>query len=351
MKQTMPFYDWIDTLNNANSDITQWGQSYPNTTFREIEEEEFQALVYRNWYNRLFNIVMKLFKWKLPDTMNERALEMGYITRGQVCVYKSALGEFALPCIANNRYNLYGDPTQANVFGFNGYQETVEIRYKTDIPSNKIDGENDDLKSYGVYSRDNDLTYPYIYYIKEYAYKLADKNIALYNATQRLKCPLIYTVSEAEMKDNVKDLGEKIKKNQLVIIRVKPSKISNSATDIVEDKTPQVNPSVIQAIKDSILFDFNTFLEIVGINTNPSPDKSQVVLTPELESNNSLLDLEQDIRFLNRKKLCDDVKSILGIEMSVEKNLAEVNKEINKVKGEFGNEDTTRKSEKTRQSL
>lgn len=350
----MGFYEWIDQLNDANQGMTQFGQWFPNTSYSQLAKEDKKRLIYRNMFYRLMNITSKQFKWKVPDTVNPRIIEFGYLRRGSISVFEQGGKPYALPCIPNNLYNIYGDPTSVNVFGYNGYIQTVSVFYKTDIPiMNQImelasaqSASKNPLK--GVYSRDNDYAYPYINYVKEYALKLTDKLVALDIATQRLKSPFQYVVDEKEMVESLKKLTEKIENNEDVIFRIRPRKVGKEPKiNPVEIVQNNMDPNIVKAIKEAILFDFNMFLETIGINTNPSPDKTQVVLTSELNSNNSLIYLEQDVRFLNRQKLCEDVKAVLGVDMSVEKNIEEVSVEAFNFKKEvenYGSEDGAKDS-------
>lgn len=350
----MGFYEWIDQLNEANQGMTQFGQWFPNTSYSKLKREDLKRLIYRNIFYRLLNITAKLFKWKVPDTVNPRILEFGFLRRGAICIFEQGGRFYGLPCIPNNLYNIYGDPTSVNVFGYNGYIQTISVFYKTDIPiMNQVmelasaqSKKQNPLK--GVFGRDNDYMYPYMSYVKEYALKLTDKLVALDIATQRLKSPFQYVVDEKEMVESLKKLTEKIENNDDMIFRIKPRKVGNERTinpvEVVQNK---MDPNIVKAIKESVLFDFNMFLETIGINTNPSPDKTQVVLTPELDSNNSLIDLEFKIRMDNRKKLCEDAKAILGVDISVEDNRSEVQQLSNKFRREvegYGSENGAKDS-------
>ena len=329
----MTLQGWINEINRFNSSISQWGQSFPHTNLSKMERNQWKDLVYRNVRVRLTNIILKMFKWTVPDQFNPRVIEMGYLTRGAVCAYKGPIGEYCLPCIANNKYNVYGDPTTVRVFGFNGYEQEVAIKYGTEILiPNQIEIIPSEYE--GVFSRDNDMLYPYVNYVDEYSYKIADKLVALHIATQKLKSPFMFVVDSKELVDTVQDITDKIENNEDLIVRVKSNGLQDSKKEIgIRTEDIGINPENIRVIKESILFDFNMFLETIGINTNPSPDKAQVVLTPELNSNNNLIDLEQDVRYLNRQKFCEDVKAILGIDMSVELNVNELEKEIDNFKG------------------
>lgn len=344
-KEQILFNEYIDWLNSYNSAFTTTSDNYPKLTYRKMANMERKQLIYRNIRARLLNIVLKLFKWKTPDTIDARTIEQGLILRGAACLYRDTLGTFMLPCNATNRLNIYGNPLTVRVYGWNGYNKNVKIKYLADIPSNMIDNQDEEADSEGIYLRDNDLTYPYINYILEYAYKLADKIVALEIATQRLKNPFIYVIRDINLKDTLEQLTNKIEANEDLIIRLKNDKMQE-ADESIKPIANNANPNIIMAIKDSINFDFNMFLETVGINTNPSPDKSQVVLTPELESNNSLIDIEKDVRYLNRVKFCEEAKKILNVDISVELNVHEAAQEIDKAKNEVGIENDTKQPKK-----
>lgn len=329
--------EWINQINAAQGVDTLF---YSDEFVRKMTKKAFKDLVYRNTFNRLCNIILKMFKWTLPDTFNQRSLETGLLWRAWTCAFKKpGYGTFCLPCAPSNVWTIYGEPTQVRAIGYNGYQEPVDILqdFETPLPVG-MEKNNTPTKNVGVVMRDNDRGYPYINYVNEYAYKIADKIIALNIATQRLKSPFQYVVDEKELKDTIEQLADKIESNDDVIIRLKTNKVGTDKENSVRLEPNTMRPEIIKAIKESILFDFNMFLETIGINTNPTPDKSQYVNDEELGSNNSLIDLSRDIRFLNRKKFCEDAKKI-GVKMSVEINIDEMMEHVNKFKKEVEGND------------
>lgn len=340
-KQLFPFLDWINIINeNQDKDpIVMYGDEF----FNKMKNKAFKDLVYRNIFNRLINIILKMFKWKMPDTMVPRALELGLLWRGWACVYKEPKGIFCLPCVPSNFLNIYGEPTQVRVYGFNGYQTPVDVIQDFDTPAPDVMAMSKEITpNQGVIMRDNDRAYPYINYVRQYAYTIADKIIALNVATQRLKSPFVYTLDEKELKDTVTDIIARIEDNEDLVIKLKSNK-TGVERDPVKLEQNNMRPEIVKAIKESILFDFDQFLETIGINTNPTPDKSQYVNDEEIGSNNSLIDLEQDVRYLNRKKFCENAKK-LGVNMSVEKNLDEAQKLATQFKNEVkGGKDDTNK--------
>lgn len=341
--KTLTLDEWIEALNpTTDSDIIAYGDEF----FKKLSKKAFKELVYRNTFNRLANIVMKTFKWTVPDTINARVIESGLLWRSWLCIYdKPGIGKLCLPCTPTNVWTIYGEPTQVNVYGFNGYTEWVNIDqpFETPLPPGMVkSGTN--TKCHGIVMRDNDRAYPYINYVKEYAYKITDKIIALHIATQRLKSPFTYVVDEKELKDTIEQLANKIESNEDVIIRLKANATKESNQDSIRLEKNDMRPELIKAIKESIIFDFDMFLETIGINTNPTPDKSQYVNDQEIGSNNGLIELSQDIRLDNRKKFCKDAKA-LGVNISVKFNVKEMTQEINKFKNEVKGEgnDTNKK--------
>ena len=333
--EKMPFNEYIDYLNSFNSQYTTNGNTYPNMSYSKMKKNEFKQLIYANTERKLMNILMKMFKWKTPDTIDARQIELGYIIRGAMCLYSGDVGTFCLPCIATNKYNIYGNPVQVRVYGWNGYNEVVDIKYRADIPDNLDNIQVEKTKFKGIYGRDNPMTYPYINYVREYAYKLADKIIALHIATQRIKNPFYFIVNDVNLKDTVNKMVEKIESNDDIIIRVS-NKNLKSIDDSIKLISNTMHPEILQQIKDAINFDFNMFLETIGINTNPSPDKTQVVLRSEIESNDNLIQIEQDVRLELREQFCKDAKDLMGVELSVENN-NKMQEEIEKTKKELTN--------------
>lgn len=337
------FLSYIRWLNESNSNITKNNSIYPQIgqNIIDIYADEIKHLIYENVYNRLVNIMLKLYKWVTPHYISPRVIELGYIYRGAVVFFEDKNGlKLCLPAVASNIYNVYGDPTQVRAIGWNGKEWNIEVLYSEDVKKalkdyiDKIEINADGL---GVFSRDNDTQYPYIFYIEEYANKISDKIMAHNIACQTLKKPLMFYGYKPEVKEDLNELAGKIYGNAPVILEVKKESeiVNENKNKPFEAVEIGGNPQNVKALQEAILFDFNMFLETIGINTNPSPDKTQVVLTPEIESNNNLIDIEQDVRYLNRVKFCKEIKEYFNIDIKIEKNTTELKKEIEKTKNVF----------------
>ena len=328
--------DVQNIINNNNTKLTLNANYLPLQIDKdEMDWEAFKKLVYRNTRSRLINIILRMYKWTLPDTMNERIIEYGFLERGWVTIFKDPIGIFALPCIPCNMYNIYGEPTQVSAMGYNGWNEVVDIKYFSDYP--QVQG-MEFIKAkdgrYGVCARDNYNNKIYMDYIEEYARILTDNRLAIMIATDTLKQGRIIVVPKRALKKTAQKViqGVRDNKRQVIVVDQDIKDGNYSMKDIITDVDIAGNVDAPKKLIEIYNANFNMFLELIGINTNPSPDKSEVVLTPEINSNNSIIDLEQDVRFLNRKKLCEDAKKILGVDISVEKNIDEMNKLIREMK-------------------
>lgn len=352
------FASYMKELNSYNENITINNNIYPQISNKlySIYNDLYKELVYKNIFNRLLNLLYIMYKWKTPDYISRRVIETGYIFRGAVAFFKDQeiknniaieKATYCLPAVTSNIYNIYGDPTQVRVEGYNGYNKNIDVVYAENIPVN-FDNFKNKSEGYGVFSRDNDTQYPYIFYVEEYASKLADSIVAKSIATQHLKKPFVFYGLEPYIKENAEDLVEKFVENKptILILKNDDSMLENKNGKPFEAINITQGGDSVKAIEDSINFDLNMFLETIGINTNPSPDKSQVVLTSEINSNNLLIDLEQDVRLTQRKKFCEDIKKIFNIELSVEINLPEIKKEVKKIKKDIGAEGGTEKNTK-----
>lgn len=323
--------------NNKPQTISQYYNTQPTGIDRsDIEWQKFKNLIRTNTRSRLINIALREFKWQLVDGLNERILEWGLLEKCQVTIFKDPMFNIlGLPSVENGTYNIYGEPLYTQVMGYNGWSKTVKIKYFEESPNIGIPIPDTSEGRYGVVCYDNYARKRYMDYIDEFTDILTDNRIALYVATNRLKDPFILAVYDKAVQKNLNKLVSKVKNNDSQILVVKEDiKTLNGGklSDMIEKVDLQGNVESPKKLIEIYNSNINCFLELMGINTNPSPDKSQVVLTPELESNNSLIDLEQDIRFLNRKKLCEDVKKVLGIEINVEKNIVETSRNIEELR-------------------
>lgn len=332
----------MQQLNNLPLKYTTNGQSFPTgITVEDAKWNHFKDLVERNIRARLENLVLRMYKWTLPEELNERSIEYGFLTYGWVTIFNDPklglLGLKSLPAY----YDVYGEPTIQLAYGFNDYVKPVKVKYKKgkELPAT-IEGytfkESDRI---GVTARDNNygqmnMPKKYIDYIEEYTLILTDLKLAMYISAQRLKQPFVLAVKKKALGKSADKVIKAVKNNDISVVVINETIKDNKTSikdfiDIIDLKGDSESPKKLAELWEN---QFNQFLSIIGIDTNPTPDKSQYINDEEEGSNNVLTDISQDVRFFNRQQLCKRAKEVLGIEMSVKKNVKEMSKLVKEMK-------------------
>lgn len=116
------------------------GRRYNNK--RNFFEESLSnnMRTYWQYYDRLTELAISMFKWKnLPDTVDERFLELTLFNDGQAVFFKDeALGYLSLQCAANGNFNVYRIPTKRRAYAVNGYQNKLTDKNSVIIYNNYL---------------------------------------------------------------------------------------------------------------------------------------------------------------------------------------------------------------------
>lgn len=79
---------------------------------------------YQAYYNRLTELSVSMFEWEnLPDTVDERYLELALYTTGKAIFFKDeTIGYLALRTSISGEHDVYGIPKERYAYASNGYQ-------------------------------------------------------------------------------------------------------------------------------------------------------------------------------------------------------------------------------------
>lgn len=302
-------------------------------TWKHLSKKEMNNLSYSTNFNTCYNTLMNLFKWKLDKQFSRRVLEMSAIDTGWVGAIEGIGGKFILPGKPTNILTLYGDPKQWRWHGVGGCGDTgladcVYPYEDYDQDERKKALEKADWRA--VVMRDNDLGYPMLFYVMKYAYLMTDLERSFNVASQRLKSPRIVVADNNVLKGDLKDYKEAFEDNDEMFIQYK-NVMSNGQLPVEEVKSNTINPQILSELKEGLIFIFDKFLEEIGVNTNPNPDKAEYTSVTEQGSNNQFVKSRLAQRLERRKEWCENLKMI-GIKASVEINepfIEELVKEVN----------------------
>lgn len=109
-----------------------------NTEFDE--SARWNNASYAQYLNRLVELAISMFEWKnLPDTVDERYLELTLFNRGQIVFFKDeVLGYLALPNAGSGRFNVYGIPMNRRALAVNGYNKQLNDEDSVIIWNNRL---------------------------------------------------------------------------------------------------------------------------------------------------------------------------------------------------------------------
>lgn len=106
---------------------------------------------YGMYLERLTELAISMFEWKnLPDTCDERFLELTLFTNGYAVFFKdedlsntglsdSDTGSYlALPVATNGRWNVYNIPTKRRAYATNGYNKNLDVNNSVVIYNNLL---------------------------------------------------------------------------------------------------------------------------------------------------------------------------------------------------------------------
>ena len=257
-------------------------------------DEEYAIDHTQEILNRFLNLALNRFTWEnLPCGLTSRKMEEFLIRYGKVMFYHdSNYGVMCLPCSGTGEINVYGEPTQLNVFGANGYNKVVDDEEGIIIRNNAL-GTNDF----------NDL--------ETFAYRLNEIELTMDLNLNAQKTPYIILCDEKE-RLTFKNILLQVRKFKYAIFgakRLNPQSIDvlNTKADYLIDK--------LQNQKRELMNELLTFL---GIN-NHNVQKSERLLVDEVNANNDFILVNLDHMYDERKLACDLINEKFGLNIQVHK--------------------------------
>ena len=276
----------------------------------------------RLWHDiaiSLINQALNIFEWKgLPETCNERYLEMNLLLRGQACIVDDDGAFLSLGCSSGGDINLYREPTSIYAYGANGYNKKFKL-YIDGADETGIVTEGPGLTAEGrsysaVICRDNKMMYPYINYIFDYAKRLVDVQRACDVMIQNLKQPVIIQCGDDQVDAVKRALNQRDDNVGAIVSTGRTMEALNSF---------HVWPTGVDAgnlveMRNYYEWLYSQVQEELGIATNPQPDKAERLLVDEVNSNNQEVETLLESRLEQRKLFAERVNKAFGLNVSVD---------------------------------
>lgn len=250
-------------LMGCNSELSAL---YERTT-AQTQNVQLLTVLYNYWSN----IAVTRYKWSnLPDSVDERLLNIGLYLYGQVAFFQhETLGLIALPCNPGNQFNLLYQPINITTFG---YGATFQL-------------------SAGEFEivRLNPTGTPLAWGVLTLVYRITDCLRSIDVMCQRMKRPFVFLCDEKE-KMTLLNLFKRVKDNEEIILGMKDYGLNQKSIEIAPTPTTGSLNDLWETYKmyETMLY------TMMGID-NRGYEKKERLLVDEVNANNMVIEMATEV--------------------------------------------------------
>lgn len=262
-------------------------QSFHNTLMAN-------GATYVQYYNRLMELSMSMFEWKnLPDTVDERYLELGLFSSGCMVFFKDdVIGELALNMTYQGGFDIYGEPTRRRAYSrYNQFQTTLDKDNSVIIWNNML--------------RTNSALD-----VQMFAYRLYNLDRIVDINANAQKTPVLITCDEKQ-KLTMKNLYLQYEGNYPVIFG--DSNLDIKSLSVLKTDAPFVSDKIYD-LKVKIWNEALTYLGISNINTT----KKERMITDEVIRNQGGTIASRYSRLESRRRAIKKINKMFGLNITVD---------------------------------
>ena len=298
-----------------------------NQMARGLNWQEFM-----NQFEGYLTLAQSLFKWEgLPPTCDERMLERMLILNGTAVMCELSGTHVILGAAPGFDLNINGYPTKVWGWGYNGFNREFRAYVPGADDSRELvkaaSGYTQDGAPNAVICYDNAEAYPFILFIMAAARRVADTMRAADVAVKTMKTPYVIAAEETTARD-IASIMDKYEDNVFTILTTK-----GFSLDSIKVWPTNTDPKLLDAywqykcnVSDDLAYQ-------LGLPNNPQADKHERLLVDEVNANNSITGINLSKRLDWRKKFCEQVNDLWGLNISVR-----INEEVQADDG-FGEDD------------
>lgn len=262
-------------------------QSFHNTLMAN-------GATYVQYYNRLMELSMSMFEWKnLPDTVDERYLELGLFSSGCMVFFKDdVIGELALNMTYQGGFDIYGEPTRRRAYSrYNQFQTTLDKDNSVIIWNNML--------------RTNSALD-----VQMFAYRLYNLDRIVDINANAQKTPVLITCDEKQ-KLTMKNLYLQYEGNYPVIFG--DSNLDIKSLSVLKTDAPFVSDKIYD-LKVKIWNEALTYLGISNINTT----KKERMITDEVIRNQGGTIASRYSRLESRRRAVKKINKMFELNITVD---------------------------------
>ena len=245
---------------------------------------------FRQYYNRLTELSMSMCEWVgLPDTVDERFLELTLFKDGQAIFFKDEeLGYLALQNAMNGGFNVYRIPINRRAYAANGYNKKLDIKNSVII--------------YNNYLHTNSMLD-----VRMYAERLYNIDRSIDVNVNAQKTPILIKCEETQ-RLTMLNLYKEYEGNAPVIFGDKG--LNAKALDVLQTGAPFVADK-LQELKSQIWNEALTYLGISNINFQ----KKERMVSDEVTRNLGGVIASRHSRLEMRRKACEEINKMFGLDI------------------------------------
>lgn len=250
---------------------------------------------YYYYIDRLTELSISMFEWvNLPDTVDERFLEMTLFTNGCAVYFNDdVLGNLALPVAINGQWNVYKIPIRRRAYSVNGYQNgDLTIDNSVMIYNNMI--------------RTNSVRA-----VRMYARRLWDLDRSIDVNARAQKTPVLLQGTE-QQRLTLLNAYKELDGNSPVIMADKDFDLRNGPISCISTEAPYVADKLYQ-LKTEIWNEALTYMGISNLNIQ----KKERLVADEVTRNMGGTIASRYSRLEMRRKAAEEINDMFGTDIEV----------------------------------
>lgn len=254
-------------------------------------------LTFRTLYDKYRLVCMNEWEYTgLPEGIEERHIERLLFSHGMACFFKApGMSFMVLECAPGGKVNVYGDPLEYRVHGYN-YQKLLRA---------------EDC----VIIRNNKLSLPTQPFVMHYVNKITEAERTMDVNVKSCKTPVVFVCDDKDVL-SFKQLWKNVDGN--IPAHFVDKGLNMDAIQVFQTGVKFMGIELMD-YKRAVESDLLTFL---GQNNTPV-DKKERLITDEAEANNQLIESFSDLQLEARKKACDEINEMFGLNITVQRRVVE----------------------------
>lgn len=258
------------------------------------ESARYNNLAFRMYYDRILEIALSRFDWQnLPETMDERYLELTLFSYGSAVVFKNDVGDLVFTRMTQaGGFDIYGTPVLRNANANNGFHvEGLTPDDSVIVWNNMLRSGSMELCEY-------------------YAKRLWDLDRSVDVNAKAQKTPVLVRCKEGQ-RMTLKNAYEKYEGNQPVIWADK--EFDTSALGVFKTDAPYVADRLYE-LRNLIWSEALTWLGI----SNTNIQKKERLLTDEVVRNQGGIVASRRSPLKMRQDACEKINKMFGTDIRCE---------------------------------